>query len=169
MILGMSLCVHLPSFDESHSSCHLLKIVFFALPRMMFLSSWGKCTCLRPYSSCSTHISFLSRAGNLIGGTPESTFAASLDNVRHPLIMRKFILRCTAPICLSNKYAGMQSSQVDALYIWIDIATVASNYLRAGHGPPTLGIIRNVNQSCARNRRLRCSLLHVVLKWPFSI
>ena len=37
LILGMSLCVHLPSFVESHSSCHLLKRVSLAFPRMMSL------------------------------------------------------------------------------------------------------------------------------------
>ena len=58
--------------------CHLLKRVSLAFPRMMVLSSSGKCACLRRYSSCSTHISFLPRASNLIGGTPESTFAASI-------------------------------------------------------------------------------------------
>ena len=86
LIFGTSLCVHLPSFDESHSSCHLVKRVSLAFARMMFRS----------------------RGSNLIGGTPERTLAASLDNVRHALIMRKFILRYTAPICLSTKYAGMQ-------------------------------------------------------------
>ena len=100
------------------------------------------CPCSRRYSSCSTHISFLLRVSNLIGGTPENTFAASLDNVYHPLIMRKFILRCTAPIRLSTKYAGMQSAQVDAPYSWIYSTTAASYCLRAGHCPPTLGISR---------------------------
>ena len=53
LIFGMSLCVHLPSFDESHSSCHLLKNVSLAFPSMMFLSSSGRCPCLRlrPYST----------------------------------------------------------------------------------------------------------------------
>ena len=82
LIFGMSLCVHFPSFDKPHSSCHLLKRVSLAFARMMFLSSLCKCSCLSRYSSSSTQIPFRSRASNLIGGTPESTFAASLDNVR---------------------------------------------------------------------------------------
>ena len=116
LILEMSLCVHLPYFDESHSSCHLLKRVSLAFPHMMFLSSSGKGPCLCRYSFYSTHISFLSRASNLIGRTPKSTYAAHLDNVHQPQIMRQFILRCTAPIRLSTKYAGMKFAQVGAPY-----------------------------------------------------
>ena len=106
--LGMNLCVHLPFFDESHSSCHILKRVSFDFPRMIFLCSSGKCPGLRWYSSCSTHISFLSRASNLIGVNPESTFAAALHNVRHLLILRKFILRCTASINMQEYSLNMQ-------------------------------------------------------------
>ena len=56
--------------------------------------------------------------------------------------MRKFILRCTSSICLSTKYAGMQSAQVGTLYNWIDSTTFASNCLHTGHGLPRLDIRR---------------------------
>ena len=94
-------------YELLRPSSVLRRVPSLAFARMMFLSSSGKCPCLSRYSSSSTHISFRSRASNLIGETPESTLAAALVNVRHPLIMRKFILHCTAPICLSTKYAGM--------------------------------------------------------------
>ena len=142
LIFDMSLCVHFPSFGKCHSSCHLLKRVSLAFPRMMFLSSSGKCPCLRLYCSCSTRIFYISKSSNLMGGISESTVAASLDSVRDPLMMSKFILRCTVPICLSTKYAGVQSDQEDAPYSRIYSTTVTSNCLRAGHGPSTLGISR---------------------------
>ena len=97
----------------------------------------------------------------------------SLDNVLHPL-MRKFILRCTAPICLSNKYAGIQSAHSGAPYSWIDSTTVASNCLRNGHGPPTLGISRisDVSLSTPSLRlasRCVCMIIYYLATLPSTL
>ena len=104
LIFGMSLCVHLPSFDESHSSCHLLKRVSLSLS-----SVW-----------CS---SLLQVSVLVFAGTPPVRpiflFSQELTTwSEEPLKVRWLHLLTVSSIliCLSTRYAGMQSSQVGAPY-----------------------------------------------------
>ena len=140
LTLGISLCVHLPLSDISHFSCHSTSRRSRALFLIASCSTESTSLCNCWIISCSRQTFALSLTRKCIGGCEDCTFAAFLEIILNPIIIRSTIFRCTGPSPCSMALCNAIGLQTSAPYKRIEWAAFIRRVLQSVLGLPTLGI-----------------------------